>query len=227
MPTAAARPRVSARRPEPADTEPAWEHSAARAQNPGDPDGNWFSRAGGVNRVAIGALVLGLGVGYIVGREHVKYEIRSVVQGTAGQLAALFGGGNSKPFKPAQSDKPEKDRRTRMIPATLIDKAFSDADKFQSKMFFDVQFDNRTGKAVRAFDGRLIVTDLLGNEIISVQMSVDDPVAKGGRLDWSGTLKVNPYVQAHEKFKNIEMANMKTFFRVGNILFEDGTTDEP
>jgi hypothetical protein len=97
---------------------------------------------------------------------------------------------------------------------------------FQNVITFALAFTNITGKDIRAFDGVIRFTDLLDNEIYSSQVAVNEPVASGATLEWTGSMHYNKYIDSHQHLKNETYENLKVYFKARKILFADGTTKE-
>ena len=161
--------------------------------------------------------------GYFAGREHVKYEIRSAFQDTAAGLKGLFGG-NSK----SEASKPKVTKQSKASPisAKLLRKGTREGEYGRSSITFAISFTNSTEKNIRAFDGTLVFTDLLGNEIHGAKLAVNDPISAGGVLDWEGKLDYNQFISAHERLRNSETENTKAVFVLKKVLFEDGEVKE-
>ncbi|MCP8465929.1 hypothetical protein NK553_18415 [Pseudomonas sp. ZM23] len=167
------------------------------------------------------ALVAGLVIGYFAGREHMKYEIRSAFQDSFKGLAGIFSG---KTDVPKSADRPAKPvSLPSPITVSLISKGFVKGEYGDDKITLDLLFENSTGADVRAFDGVLEFTDLLGNDILSSKIAINDPVSAGTKLSWQGTINFNQFIQRHKDFANAEQQNIKTSFRLTKVLFADGT----
>ena len=170
------------------------------------------------------ALMIGLLAGYFIGREHVKYQLQSAMSEALGSFASnlgkAFGGGAASPERkapPKVSAFP--------IKVTLVSKGFEQGD-FRSKLTLSFSFMNSTGKNVRAFDGRVVFTDLLGNEIMGVKVAVNDPVAAGQSIAWEGAVDYNQFMSTHQEMRNADQKNIKTQFVLSKVLFEDGEGKE-
>lgn len=175
-------------------------------------------------QIGAAIIVTSFVLGYFVGREHIKYEIRSAFQDTAAGLRNLFGGGDTK----SESPKPKTVKQSQASPILpkLIRKGTRDGEYGRSSITFALVFSNTTGKNVRAFDGTLAFTDLLGNEIHGSKLAVNDPIAAGGSLEWEGKLDYNQFISSHERLRNSELENTKVVFTLKRILFEDGEVKE-
>jgi hypothetical protein len=176
-----------------------------------------------------GTLVIGLLIGYFAGREHVKYEIKTAMSESLASLGAIFGGKSSAVESKAETQnlsKPKALSKPSPISATLMDKGFYEEKYGQNQITMDIGFLNGAGADVRAFDGVLIYTDLLGNEIIRINVAINEPVAKGATLNWSGGIDYNQFKDAHKKLRNESQENIKSTFVIKKILFADGRLQE-
>jgi hypothetical protein len=177
--------------------------------------------------------VLGLIVGYFAGREHLKYELRQTFQAAADGVKKTLSSAAGVGPTSSESEKKEtpapKPKEPSPFSVTLVKKGFQAADysvDIKAAITFEVNFDNLTGKDIRAFDGSLTFTDLLDNTILSAKLAINDPVSSGSQLDWSGQLGYNQFIDKHERLKNEEFQNLKVRFDVKKILFSDGSVKE-
>lgn len=175
-------------------------------------------------QIGIAIVVASFLLGYVAGREHIKYEIRSAFQDTAAGLKNIFSGGAAK----SEVSKPKTVKQAQASPILpkLVRKGTRDGEYGRSSITFAIVFSNATGKNVRAFDGTLLFTDLLGNEIHGAKLAVNDPISAGGSLEWEGKLDYNQFISSHERLKNFELENTKVVFTLKRILFEDGEVKE-
>lgn len=175
-------------------------------------------------------LILGLAVGYFGGREHLKYQMRSAITEAAlefkNSMKSMFSGGGNEQEKRTEGKRVTEKLKDLPIAATLVEKGFQEGEYGQDAITFTVSFSNDTGKNVRAFDGILEFTDLLGNEILNANLAVNDPVGAGTTLEWPGSIEYNQFVNKHRNLRNAEPQNIKIRFALQKVLFEDGTTKE-
>ena len=176
-----------------------------------------------------GVLVLGLLIGYFAGREHVKYELRSAMSESLAGLSAIFGGkaseSDSKPKLTSPSTFKALEKPS-LITVKLVDKGVEDEKYGQSKTTMALSFLNGSDADVRAFDGVLRFTDLLGNDIKLVNIAVNESVGKGKELSWHGSVKYNQFMDSDQRLRNIENENLKAIFTVRKILYADGRIQE-
>lgn len=194
--------------------------TVARATTHTEPAARQARELGPGAKIAI-ALVAGLVIGYFAGREHMKYEIRSAFQDSFKGLAGMFSGKSDAPKPPDRPAKPVTVPSP--ITVSLISKGFVKGEYGDDKITLDLLFENSTGADVRAFDGVVEFTDLLGNEILSSKIAINDPASAGAKLSWQGTINFNQFIQRHKEFASAEQQNIKTSFRLTKVLFADGT----
>jgi len=183
----------------------------------------------------IAACIAGLVVGYFAGREHVKYELRNILASTTASFQA-GGGADVRPAAPIPPPVPvsttspplEAPKKAPPIAISLVNKGFKardiHADDFEDDVTFSLSIKNLTEKDIRAFDGTLTFTDLLDNEIISLNLAINDSVSAGDTMNWKGGMKYNQFVDADQRLRNASLANIKIVFAAHKVLFVDGTT---
>lgn len=183
----------------------------------------------------VAVAIVSLAIGYFAGREHLKYEMRSAFSTAAEELKqglsnAFAGEGTSTPTATSKSTKKEEPAKPQPIGAVVTAKDFRnrdyDAGIYEEAITFTVRFDNRTGKDVRAFEGRLTFLDLLDNDILGSRVAINDSVKAGATMDWEGKLDYNEFMDDHERLRNEALENLKTRFIVTKILFSDGSSQK-
>lgn len=110
------------------------------------------------------------------------------------------------------------------INARLTAKAFREGQYGQNAITFTVLFENSAGKDIRAFDGVMTFTDLLGNEILTSKLAINDPIVSRDSLSWKGELDYNQFTPRHQQLRSHEFDTLLITFDVGKVLFADGTT---
>ncbi|WAC45577.1 hypothetical protein OU997_05240 [Pseudomonas sp. SL4(2022)] len=171
----------------------------------------------------VGALLLGIAVGYFAGREHVKYEIKSAIQGSFSELAGAFSGANK-----SQQGRSEVKVAVEPGPvsASFIRKSYRDDGSGQDSIDIVLDFTNTGPVDIRAFDGVLQFTDLLGNKILDSKVAVNDLVAAGKILSWQGSIDYNQYIDRHKNFRFADEGSIKLNFVLNKVLYADGRLQE-
>ncbi|PZQ77576.1 MAG: hypothetical protein DI563_03205 [Variovorax paradoxus] len=164
-----------------------------------------------------GAIAISLAIGYFAGREHLKYEMRTAFSDAADGVRHAL---TSREAPPAKTKKLTGQEAS--IAIALKRKGFYEGEYGRNAITFSVDFTNQTGKPVRAFDGVLQFTDLLGNEIYSAKLAINDPIAAGATYAWDGKLDYNQFIADHERLRNASVENLKVVLRVKKVLSGDG-----
>lgn len=165
-------------------------------------------------------------IGYIAGREHIKYDMRTAFQSTVAEIQKGFA-----PFGiPSSRHKTPKTKEAEQpIAITLVGKGFEPKDfeisKYSEEITIAVRFDNRTGKNIRAFDGTILFTDLLDNEVLRSRVEINQLINSDTSLDWNGSIDFSEYRDSHKRLRGEPQENLKLLFYAGKILFDDGTTN--
>jgi len=171
-----------------------------------------------------GAIFLAIFIaGYFAGREHIKYEMRQA-------LVSAFPGLDYSPRTSAPALPPAPTKPAQFITATLISKRWRPSDytatpSISDAVEFAVTFRNSSDRALRAFDGVLRFEDLLGNEVISAKVEINDPVPARGELKWDGELDFNQFKPEHTKLRNADLQSLRTVLFPRKVLYADGQID--
>jgi hypothetical protein len=183
--------------------------------------------------------LIGLVVGYFVGREHLKYEVlntfQSAVQDIQKGLAPGLGGylaaqrsEKTAAIPPSQAAKPKHDPEP--VEISLATKGFKasnpSAGDFEDDITLVLSINNVSDRDIRAFDGILDFTDLLDNEIMKISLAVNDPIKAGAILTWKGGIKYNQFIEQHQRLRAAQQDNIRVRFSTKKVLFSDGHTEE-
>lgn len=98
------------------------------------------------NKILVGAVAASFVVGYFVGREYIKYEMRSAFAGVAEGIGRAFGGGKQE--LPDSSKKQSKVSQVSPISSKLLWKGWQASEYGKNSLTFAVEFSNQTGKDV-------------------------------------------------------------------------------
>jgi hypothetical protein len=166
--------------------------------------------------------VLGAASGYVGDREYLKYEVRSAFH-TA--FSGVVPNSVAQPPSP-----PVHNAEPSPVELTLLKKGFKPhdihADDFEDDVTFEISIRNTSSSDIRAFDGLMQFTDLLGNQIINMKLAINDPVKSGATMNWEGALKYNQFIDAHQRLRDAPRENLKMVFVPRKVLFADGKTKD-
>jgi len=205
--------------------------------------------------VLIAVPLLCVALGFFMGREHLKYELRtSIAQGleevgrewqrSMENLGRTLAGETEQPTgrvataprsrpvsapEPRPAPAPAPPREAPDFRVELLTKGFLPRDfpsRPDSIITFKLRFQNPFDRAVRAFNGTVVFRDILGEDIHRVRLTEDSPVQPRERWEWEGGIDYNQFIDAHQKLVNTNSANMQVEFLLQKVLFADGSTEE-
>jgi hypothetical protein len=106
-------------------------------------------------------------------------------------------------------------------------KAFHKANiysgEFRDKISIAFVFENKSDKDIRAFKGTTIFKDLFGEKIKEINLSYDEGIKTGKKIEWYGEIEYNEFISEHRKFRDTELSNMKFEWKPRAIIFADGS----
>jgi DUF2939 family protein/uncharacterized protein DUF4339 len=131
---------------------------------------------------------------------------------------------------PSPSVAPPAPVEPARLKINLMSKTFKPANPsasdYQAELRFSISIANQDAKDIRAFDGVLTFTDLLGNNIFSSKIAINDPIGAGRSIVWNGGVKYNQFMDDHQRLRNESQDNLKIKFVSRKILYSDGTSIE-
>lgn len=182
-----------------------------------------------------GYLIVGfatLVVGFFAGRWYLKYEVTSAMNSAAEKISGATSG-LAHLGAPADAPKPAapKPEAKPAFNASLVAKDFREADysggtAIHAANTFTITFENLTGKDIRAFEGKLVFTDLFDNVISSIGGVISHPVAAGETMTWKGEARYNQFDADDQRLRSAALQNLKFRFITSKLLFADGTIEE-
>lgn len=106
-------------------------------------------------------------------------------------------------------------------------KRFRSADfmsgDYEDKVIIDFVFENKGPKDIKAFKGTGKFKDLFGEVIRESEMTYDEGIKSGSKVNWTGALKYNQFMASNTKFRDTDLANMKFEWVPKAIIFSDGS----
>ncbi|MCL1088041.1 hypothetical protein L2744_00140 [Shewanella profunda] len=163
--------------------------------------------------------------GFFAGREYFKYEVRQAVVSAFPGLA-----------KPAEQSSipstdvklPEVFTNSKKLPVFLIAKDYRD---FDSKLggdavTMDIHITNTFDKDITGFNGVLVFKDIIGNEVIRLNIKFTDGIAAGGSVVWQGEMQYNQFIDSIRALRNAEREKLKIELELKKVVFADGTVEE-
>lgn len=131
---------------------------------------------------------------------------------------------------PTQTASTTNTSEPQPIQIFLLEKGFKSANyraqDYEDDITFVLSIKNVTAKDVRAFDGTLTFTDLLGNRILSSKLEINEVVGREATMNWHGSIKFNQFMDSHKRLRNEARDNLKITFATRKVLFTDGTVKD-
>lgn len=162
-------------------------------------------------------------VGFFLGREQIKYQIRSSLQ----QAFSGIGGGsdffeNSDKGPALDSQTQKKKAEEQPLSIALLKKDIEKAG-YIDVIAFKIEITNNLDKDIKAFIGTVIFYDLFEREIMPVTITYEDGVAKGGKAIWEGSIDYNQFMDTHQRLASVAFENLSITSEIEQVIFADGS----
>lgn len=91
------------------------------------------------------------------------------------------------------------------------------------------KIENMTNKDIKGVQGNLVINDLFGKEIITIEWDVtgENIPANGSITQEDYGLEINHFMDDHMKLYNTNYDDLKFEYKVTQIVYADGTTETP
>jgi hypothetical protein len=100
----------------------------------------------------------------------------------------------------------------------------ANAGRYSDYIAFEMQYENKGDKTIRAFTGVLTFSDLFDRTIKKLQLTYDSPIApKQKVIDKEKTFKVNQFMDEDMKLYNSKLENLHVTFAGQSVIFDDGS----
>jgi len=174
-------------------------------------------------------LLAGLLIGFVAGREYLKYELAEGMKSVGKKIAAsmgpgpgpaLAGGSESLPAastKPAEKTAAETAEARRMGMMTC-EVAGCKKDTYGAALDFTIV--NATGKDVASFTGSIVICDASGQRLQALKIERTTPVTRGESFTKSGSWPVDA-----KTFELLFSKQAVAKVKVLNIRYADGTQE--
>lgn len=110
-----------------------------------------------------------------------------------------------------------------VIQLSVVDIALKKENRFQEYITFTCQYQNKSKKDVRAFEGQVVFTDLFDKPISHIIVTIQNPVKAGEKGNWTGCIEFNEFIAEHRSLLSTELKNMKVQWIPSAIIFVNGS----
>jgi hypothetical protein len=87
-----------------------------------------------------------------------------------------------------------------------------------------VLFKNKSAKVITAFKGRLVFSNAFGDKIYSIGYDEAERMSPGATITHDGGVDFNNFEADEQKFRGLELSQMKSRFEATAVSFADGST---
>ncbi len=178
------------------------------------------------NKVLLAGVLIALALSFYGGMRYQQYRFQKAVTSAFGELGKAFGEGLSGTGSSvkASDTKPKENPLNAKVTVELQEKTFVPDDYF-SQISFKLKLTNKTDKAMKGVQGKLVFKDIFDNEIKSVGVSYDKAIPVGESRVWEGSIYYSESSADDVKLKEAKLADLKYAWDTNTIVFEDGTKE--
>lgn len=108
----------------------------------------------------------------------------------------------------------------------LLQKGFRPVSLLTNQITFRIQFTNISGKSVKAFEGVVMITDILDNNLVTFKVLDYDPIAPDNTFTWDDGVEYNQFRDADVRLRGMDKSDLKLVFKPLKVLFLDGSMKE-
>lgn len=127
-----------------------------------------------------------------------------------------------------KAEKEEAERRARLrdaLTVSIFQKDFVE-HRYREYLTYKFAFENKTDQEIRAFKGRVAFNDLFDEEISSLNLTYDQPIAAGETITWNGQTEFNQFVDRDVRLKNKDLKDINMVWEPEKIMFTNGESLE-
>ena len=97
------------------------------------------------------------------------------------------------------------------------------AQRYEDRIQLRIAFENKSGKELKGVKGAVEFRDLFGDEVSTIRIAVDDPIAAGQTYVWEGSKRANKFDHGDTKLANTPLEKLKVRWIGHTYLFADGS----
>jgi len=184
-----------------------------------------------MDRFTVTVAVISLIVGFFIGREYLKYELRSAmrsaISGVNKGIQDVLGGAKRPTRTSVPAKKSISPKKPSPIGINLLNKSYHKADIMAGdsgdRIDFTLELTNRIDKDMDAFTGAIFFTDIFDRQILKLNFTYDNPLASGETNTWKGGMEYNRFVDSHRKLRSTDSEKISVDLLVKEVIYSDGT----
>lgn len=109
----------------------------------------------------------------------------------------------------------------------IVDKGFQakdlDAGRYDNLLYVNAEYENTSGKEIRAFSGDVHFKDENGTPVMEGKIKVTTPFAPAQKDTWRAQKVWNSFSEDDVRMKDSNMAKVRMFWEPRGVAFADGT----
>ncbi|WP_330084493.1 hypothetical protein [Methylocystis iwaonis] len=109
------------------------------------------------------------------------------------------------------------------IAFTFLNKEISQSGDAGARVTLSLNFENLAGKAIRAFEGVMKLTDLQDKTVYSSKIAVSALISGGGAIRWDEQIDAGKLDDKGRRLVSEDRENLKAVFLVKKVFFADGS----
>jgi hypothetical protein len=127
--------------------------------------------------------------------------------------------------KAAKEEQEKREMFARILTVALYDKGYY-KDDWEDYLTYEVAYENKCDKDIRAVKGSLLITDLFDQEIKTINLVEDEGIPAGKIIKKSYTTNYNQFMDEDTRLRSKSIKDIKVVWIPEKIIFGDGTTLE-
>jgi hypothetical protein len=144
------------------------------------------------------------------------------------QEPALEGAGSPPKSSPAPEPEDENVKLLSLLDVRVSGKKLLpenyEAGRYHAEVELTCQGKNNSDRRVRAYQGSLEVTDILGNQIISLSLTNESPLGAHETGRFTRYWEINQFIDSNTRFATADFENLRFVWTPEKVIFTDGTT---
>ncbi|MEM0513937.1 hypothetical protein WCN91_00545 [Pseudoalteromonas sp. YIC-827] len=167
-----------------------------------------------------------LTVGYFAGREHLKYQVRSSMEGVLSSFSESLSPKKEQSFIEEKISDFKSALKPKFVSPIISNKSYKKY-KYDEAITFDVTWDtSELDKPTRAIKGILIFSDLFGESQFRIRTTINNPLSPKTFFTETGIgFDYNQFKDSHNWMLVTDVKDMKVTFDVQNVIYADGTSE--
>lgn len=172
-------------------------------------------------------------VGYLMLSAFTKEDLtgktyKEIIEKQKAAAAKITAAEQEAKILATKTAKESEDRRVRLnniLTVAMYDKGYVEAD-YQEFLTYDIAFENKSNKDIRAVKGVIHINDLFNDEIKSINLTYDNTISAGSTGKERFTTSYNQFLDEDTRLRSKTVEDLKIVWMPEKIIFTDGSTLE-